>query len=216
MTSLYGVTRYFDWEYLERILYPGLPPTSPDDCSVGCRGEGEATACQGANKGNEAKPEPTGGLAVWLKDQRPMWWALFQKAQLSYLFSNDLLMRTIFLPPESRIAELQMHRWDLERLRRQLSMLILDRPVPPEFLRRSWSFKLFTVMQYTPVYIKSWDGKRFFFHDVRAEILGSYRVSPTYQVNIGSVPYAAKNAYHYVHLLSDVPSLDCTLGVYAQ
>ena len=215
MTSLYGVTRYFDWEYLDRILYPGLPPVSPDDCSVGCR-NGSDIKHTNVISTNTAKPEPTGGLAIWLKEHRPMWWALFQKAQLSYMFSNDLILRTLFLPPESKITEYQMHRWDLERLRRQLSMLILNRSLPPEFVRRSRAYKLYTVMQYVPVYIKSWDGKRFFFHDVRAEILDSYRISPTYQVNIGAIPYAAKNAYHYIHMLSDVPSLECTLGVYAQ
>jgi len=208
MTSLYGITEYFDWEDLERILYPNHPPTNPDDCSGTTR---RLSATQ--TQTNNILPPYPKGIAGWLKLNRPMWYHLYQKAHLEYVLNNNLQTRTLFLPPESSIQEANLEKWSLGHLRRLLSMLIFERPMPPAYLRRSQAYKLYTFEQYVPVYIRSWDNQRFFFQD--AEILDGFAIRPDEPIRIGSVPYAQQNTYHYIHNLASIPTLDCFLGVYA-
>ena len=213
MTSLYGVTRYFDYEYLERALYPSKHPPNDDDCS------GKTSNRAGNPCGN--LPPTVQGLAKWLYINSPSWFSLFRKAQMDYLLNNDLELRTLFLPPASSITQYQIEKWPFEQLRRLLSMLIMERPIPPKILARSRYYKLYPSKTYVPVYIYSPDGCRYFFQDPNTEILlsNSYlppvQVKPAYPVHIMAMPYAKANTYHYVYHLSNLPPMECSLGVYA-
>lgn len=205
MTSLYGTTRYFDYGYLESIIYGIRSPTESDDCSGPSR---QLSPCQ--------QPlilvEPV-GIAGWLKKNRPRWYTLFVQAKLSYVLDTDLTANTLFLPTDDMIDRFQIQKWNYGLLRRLLSRLIVDRPLSPQYLRRSRGYKLYTLDTYTPVYIFSMDGQEFFFQNESCTILGKSEYVPIRSRRFAG--YDSQSlAGHWIHFLSNLPSIEDNATVY--
>jgi len=206
MTSLYGTTRYFDYGYLQGIIYGTDAPTESDDCSGPSR---QPFSCQ--------QPlvvvEPV-GIAGWLKQSKPRWYELLVRAQLSYVLDTDLTARTLVLPPDDAIDYYEIEKWNYGLLRRLFCRMIVDRPISPQYLRRSMGYKLFTFENYDPVYIFSMDGQQFFFQNESCTILDK-----SHYVPIRSRQFAGYDnrtlTGHWVHFLSNIPSLDQNATVYA-
>lgn len=206
MTSLYGVTRYFDYGYLQSILY-GPPPPESDDCSGTRR---EVSPCD-----QPLRLSRPSGIAGWLAANRPRWYALIVRAQLAQYLDTDLTAMTFFLPPEEAIDRYGIDQWNYGYLRRMLAGLIVDRPVSPTYLRRSLGYKLYLMDAYDPVTIFSMDGHRFYFQDCTVEILDGVGIPMPLRTNAGFDD--RQLASHWIHHLSDLPSLaGSDLTTYAQ
>lgn len=206
MTSLYGVTRSFDYGYLQSLLY-GMPPPESDDCSGAGR---SVPPC--AQPLRSTRPL---GIAGWLAVNRPRWYALIVRAQLAQYLDTDLTAMTFFLPPDEAIDRYGLDQWNFGYLRRMLAGLIVDRPLSPTYLRRSLGYKLYLMDAYDPVTIFSMDGRHFYFQDPAVEILDGVGIPVSLRTNTGFDDRGLTS--HWIHHLSDLPSLDGSdLTTYAQ
>lgn len=216
MTSLYGVTRYFDYQYLQQVLSKNnTPPPSEDDCSRGLQRQNDdpCSPCHLTSPSSQ-QPHTHVGIMGWLQRHHPEWSHLLHVAKLDYLLNNDLKPRTFFLPPSDTIQRYHLHTWEYQDLRRLLCMLIVDRPLSPAYLRRSRGYKLYTFDTYTPVFIFSPDGETFCFQNIGVEI-GEDVAVPIVQRTYAGYEPASPYMYHWIHFLSDLPSIRCEKGVYA-
>jgi len=206
MTSLYGTTRYFDYGYLQHVIYGDRAPTESDDCSGASR---QPFPCQQPL----VTVEPV-GIAGWLKQFKPRWYALLVRAQLSYVLDNDLTARTLFLPPDDMIDRYQIEQWNYGLLRRLFCRFIVDRPISPRYLRRSLGYKLYTFENYDPVYIFSMDGRQFFFQSPSCAILDTHEHVPIQSRQSAGYTDRAFTG-HWIHFLSGIPSIEDIATVYA-
>jgi len=166
MTSLYGVTQYTDYEYIEDILF-GRAPASYCDRG-GCVALG--------------RPVPSSELAEFIRTSHPAWFRLFEKCQMLYVFGIGNL--TVFIPPD-KDAEVVSRQWTYGDARRLLMMLIVERPIPPTYLMRSRGYKLYTFRNMCPVLITSCDGVVFNFNSPSCRISDPVRI-PTGRTDLSS------------------------------
>lgn len=218
MTSLYGVTKYFDYGYLEEIVY-GRSFAS-DDCSRrGCAPPPVVSSQDGGGACDQRVVETTPiGIGGWLREHAPRWYELMVRARLSYVIDTDLTARTFFLPPDEAIEWYGIDRWSYGHLRRLFTRLIIDRPLSPAYLKRSLGYKLYTFENYDPVYIFSHDGTRYFYQDESVEIILDKPGSSIAVPIRGRVHAGYRNAAlttHWIHRLSTIPSVECPTTVYA-
>jgi len=137
------------------------------------------------------------------------------QARLSYTLDSNLTAKTFFVPPDEAIDRYGIDQWSYGNLRRLLSRLIVDRSLSPQYMKRSFGYKLYVFENYDPVYVfASPDRLHYYYQDPSVEVLFDQSVSVPITDRTHAGYQGNTFTTHWIHFLSDAPSVAYQAGVY--